>query len=86
MAEIGVDGLLSDALSSFFVIVASIAIAVTHWAAFDLIASLVIALLMIWSGIGVLNVAGPRESQRPGIGPEARAFLERLFRLTSTRA
>ena len=37
-------------------------------------------------GIGVLNVAGPRESQRPGIGPEARAFLERLFRLTSTRA
>jgi hypothetical protein len=38
------------------------------------------------SGIGVLNVAGPRESQRPGIGPEARVFLERLFRLTSTRA
>jgi hypothetical protein len=37
------------------------------------------------TGIGVLNVAGPRESQRPGIGPEARAFLERLFRLTSTR-
>jgi hypothetical protein len=37
-------------------------------------------------GIGVLNVAGPRESQRPGVGAEARAFLERLFRLTSTRA
>jgi hypothetical protein len=36
--------------------------------------------------VGVLNVAGPRESQRPGIGPEARAFLEKLFRLTSTRA
>jgi Circularly permutated YpsA SLOG family len=36
-------------------------------------------------GIGVLNVAGPRESQRPGIGREARLFLERLFRLTSTR-
>jgi hypothetical protein len=36
-------------------------------------------------GIGVLNVAGPRESQRPGIGEEARRFLERLFRLTSTR-
>ena len=36
---------------------------------------------------GVLNVAGPRESQRPGIGAEARAFLERAFRLlTSTRA
>ena len=37
-------------------------------------------------GITVLNVAGPRESQRPGIGMEARAFLERLLRLTSTRA
>jgi len=37
-------------------------------------------------GIGVLNLAGPRESQHPGIGIEARAFLERLFRLTSTRA
>jgi hypothetical protein len=36
-------------------------------------------------GIGVLNVAGPRESQRPGIGEEARGFLERLFRFTSTR-
>jgi len=36
-------------------------------------------------GVGVLNVAGPRESQRPGIGREAQAFLERLFRLTSTR-
>jgi hypothetical protein len=35
--------------------------------------------------IAVLNVAGPRESQRPGIGREARAFLERLLRLTSTR-
>jgi hypothetical protein len=32
-----------------------------------------------------LNVAGPRESQQPGIGREARGFLERLFRLTSTR-
>jgi hypothetical protein len=31
--------------------------------------------------IGTLNVAGPRESQRPGIGREAQAFLERLFRL-----
>ena len=36
-------------------------------------------------GIGVLNVAGPRESQRPGIEREAQAFLERLFRITSTR-
>jgi Circularly permutated YpsA SLOG family len=37
--------------------------------------------------VGVLNVAGPRESQRPGIGEQARAFLERAFRLvTSTRA
>lgn len=38
------------------------------------------------AGIRVLNVAGPRESQRPGIGAEARPFLERLFRLTATRA
>ncbi len=36
--------------------------------------------------IAVLNVAGPRESQSPGIGGEARGYLERLFRLTSTRA
>lgn len=35
--------------------------------------------------IAVLNVAGPRESQHPGIGQEARAFLERLLCLTSTR-
>jgi len=35
--------------------------------------------------IGVLNVAGPRESQRPGIGRAARDFLDALFRLTSTR-
>ncbi len=35
--------------------------------------------------IGTLNVAGPRESQRPGIGQKAQAFLEALFRLTSTR-
>jgi hypothetical protein len=38
------------------------------------------------AGIALLNVAGPRESQRPGIGAQARGFLERLFRLTSTRA
>ena len=30
-------------------------------------------------GVGVLNVAGPRESQRPGIGAEANAFLRRVF-------
>jgi hypothetical protein len=36
-------------------------------------------------GIEVLNVAGPRESQCPGIGEEARRFLEGLLRLTSTR-
>lgn len=37
--------------------------------------------------VQVLNVAGPRESQSPGIGALARAFLERAFRLvTSTRA
>jgi hypothetical protein len=38
------------------------------------------------AGVRILNVAGPRESQRPGIGAEARAFLERLFRLIATRA
>jgi hypothetical protein len=31
--------------------------------------------------IGTLNVAGPRESQRPGIGGEAQRFLEALFDL-----
>jgi len=36
-------------------------------------------------GIGVLNVAGPRESQRPGIGTEAQAFLERVLRLSPNR-
>jgi putative molybdenum carrier protein len=37
--------------------------------------------------MAVLNVAGPRESQSPGIGQQARAFLERAFRLvTSSRA
>jgi hypothetical protein len=35
--------------------------------------------------IGTLNVAGPRESQRPGIGREAQAFLEGVFRLTRRR-
>jgi hypothetical protein len=30
-------------------------------------------------GIRVLNVAGPRESQHPGIQDEARAFVERLL-------
>jgi hypothetical protein len=29
--------------------------------------------------VGVLNVAGPRESQRPGIGEEARAFLREVL-------
>ena len=46
--------LFYDALSSVFVIIASIIIAFTHWYVFDLIASLVIACLMIWSGIKVL--------------------------------
>jgi hypothetical protein len=30
-------------------------------------------------GTRVLNVAGPRESQRPGIGDEARAFLREVL-------
>jgi hypothetical protein len=29
--------------------------------------------------VGVLNVAGPRESQRPGIGDEARTFLHEVL-------
>ena len=29
--------------------------------------------------IGVLNVAGPRESQNPGIGEEAKGFLRGVF-------
>jgi hypothetical protein len=29
--------------------------------------------------VGVLNVAGPRESQRPGIGEEARAFFHAVL-------
>jgi len=49
--------LFYDALSSVFVIIASVAIFLTHWSAFDLIASMVIALLMIWSGLGVLKDA-----------------------------
>jgi hypothetical protein len=44
-----------------------------------------VALWIEGRAIGTLNVAGPRESQRPGIGKEAQGFLEVLFRLTSTR-
>ncbi len=49
--------LFYDALSSVFVIIASIAIAVTRWVTFDLVASLLIAIMMIWSGLGVLRDA-----------------------------
>jgi cobalt-zinc-cadmium efflux system protein len=49
--------LFYDALSSVFVIIASIAIAITGWMAFDLVASLVISLMMIWSGLGVMRDA-----------------------------
>jgi len=31
-------------------------------------------------GVQVLNVAGPRESQSPGIGAEARGFVEAVLR------
>jgi hypothetical protein len=31
-------------------------------------------------GIAILNVAGPRESQQPGIHAQARSFLERALR------
>ena len=33
-------------------------------------------------GISILNVAGPRESQQPGIHDEARRLLERALRAT----
>ena len=36
--------------------------------------------------IGVLNVAGPRESTSPGIGRQAREFLCEVLRLLSTGA
>jgi cobalt-zinc-cadmium efflux system protein len=49
--------LFYDALSSVFVIIASIAIAITGWITFDLVASLVIAVMMIWSGLGVMRDA-----------------------------
>lgn len=49
--------LFYDALSSVFVIVASITIALTDWFITDLIAGLVIACLMIWSGANVLWAA-----------------------------
>lgn len=37
------------------------------------------------AGLGVLNVAGPRESLRPGIHLRARRYLERALRLIATR-
>lgn len=35
---------------------------------------------LMQDGKGVLNIAGPRESQSPGIGEEARAFLMTLWK------
>lgn len=46
-----------DALSSVFVIIAAVAIALTHLAVIDVAISLVIALMMLWSGLGVLKQA-----------------------------
>jgi hypothetical protein len=40
---------------------------------------------LVAHGIRVLNVAGPRESQRPGIGARASGFLTELL-ATLTRA
>ncbi len=34
-------------------------------------------------GVSILNVAGPRESQNPGIGEAARQFIERVFSSTT---
>ena len=44
----------------------------------DLLAPPDVAAVRAWieaNAVGVLNVAGPRETQRPGIGTQARAFL-----------
>lgn len=38
---------------------------------------------LVENQVARLNVAGPRESQAPGIGAEARDWLERLFAPTS---
>lgn len=49
----------------------------------DLSAEPEVAPLLHWldaEGISVLNVAGPRESQQPGIQREARSFLEDALR------
>ena len=46
-----------DALSSVFVIIAAIVIALMHFVAIDVVMSVVIALMMIWSGFGVLKQA-----------------------------
>jgi len=48
----------------------------------DLGAPLAAAEVHAWlaeHAVSTLNVAGPRESQSPGIGPQAAAFLETLF-------
>jgi hypothetical protein len=40
---------------------------------------------MAGGGFVTLNVAGPRESQQPGIGAAARAFLDELLGLIASR-
>lgn len=49
--------LVYDALSSVFVIIAAIAISLTHLVIIDVAISVVIALMMLWSGLGVLKQA-----------------------------
>ena len=49
----------------------------------------VVASILAWIGgeqIHVLNIAGPRESQRPGIYEKAYAALDQVFTLLSQRA
>jgi hypothetical protein len=38
-----------------------------------------VAVWLVDKGVKTLNVAGPRESSKPGIGAEARRFLERVL-------
>ena len=52
------------------------------WYLFDLSDGSHVKDVLIWlraENVWVLNVAGPRESETPGIYEDARAFLEKLF-------
>jgi cobalt-zinc-cadmium efflux system protein len=46
-----------DAVSSVFVIIAAIVIALTHLVLVDVLISIIIALMMLWSGFGIVKKA-----------------------------